>query len=162
MTNVSLLPTLYYHSEFQYLEVSIAYTSNLRVSSMFLLLSIGNYNIRRRCALKDIIIFILWFAKTVRMVQMYKCKRQTNNGTRTPWGYKILYFRIFSFPARQPLAPCLSMLSVCPLASTIVPVDWFSWYKNLIYLKVTTTPYFKFYFPSISNNNMADTKVVWR
>jgi len=29
-------------------------------------------------------------------------------------------------------------------------------------LKVTPTTYFKIYFPSIGNNNMADTKVVWR
>ena len=50
------------------------------------------------------------------------------------------------------------MLSVCPLASSIEPVDQFSWYKNLLHLKVTPTLRFKFDFPSNINNKMADTE----
>jgi len=38
----------------------------------------------------------------------------------------ILCFGILSFPARQALGHCLSMLSVCPLASSIKLVDQFS------------------------------------
>jgi len=34
-------------------------------------------------------------------------------------------FRVLSFPARQTLGPFVSMLSVCPLASSIEPVDRF-------------------------------------
>ena len=53
---------------------------------LLFLLSIGNYNLLScRCALKDIKTDILGFVKTGRMVQMYKCKKQTNNGTITPW-----------------------------------------------------------------------------
>jgi hypothetical protein len=85
MTNVLLLPTLYCHSEFQYLQVSISRISNVRVSSIFLLQSVENYNLKLRCALKHIMIFILRFMKTVRIVQMYKFKRQANNGTSTLW-----------------------------------------------------------------------------
>jgi len=50
----------------------------------------------------------------------------------------------FTFQEDKALDSCLSMLSVCPLASSIEPVDRFSVCKNLIYLKVTTTPHFKF------------------
>jgi len=69
----------------------------------------------------------------------------------------ILCFKILSLPARQVLGPCLSMLSACPLACSVKPVDQFSLYKNLIYLKVISTTQFKFYFPPINNKNMADT-----
>jgi hypothetical protein len=119
LTRVSLFPTTYYRSELQYLQVNIAHTSSIRASSMFLLLSVGNFNLSGWCTLKNIKTDILGFGKPGRMVQMYKCKRQTNKDTRTPYWYNILYFRILFFPARQTLAPCLSMLSVCPLASSI-------------------------------------------
>ena len=156
LSTVSLFPTTYCHSQFQDLQVSIAHTWNVRVSSMFLLLSEGNYTLRRRCANKEI--GDLW--KTVGWL---KCINAMDRQTRMQELHGDVKFCILqSFPARQALGPCLSMLSVCPLASSIEPVDWFSWYKNLIYLKVTPTPHFKFYFPSISNNKMADTKVVWR
>jgi len=72
----------------------------------------------------------------------------------------ILYFYIlesFPFQAARALGPCPSMLSVCPPASFIEPLDWFSWHRNLIYLKVASTPHFQFYFPSISNKKIADT-----
>jgi hypothetical protein len=49
----------------------------------------------------------------------------------------------------------LHAVCVCPLDCSIDPVDRFSWYNNLIYLTVTPTPHFKFYFPSVSNNKMA-------
>jgi len=119
LTRVSLFLTTYYRSELQYLQVNIVHTSSIRASSMFLLLSVGNFNLRGWCTLNNIKTDKVGFGKLVRMVQMYKYKRQTNNGTRTPYWYNILYFRILSFPARQSLAPCLSMLSVCPLAFSI-------------------------------------------
>ena len=49
------------------------------------------------------------------------------------------------------------MQSMFPLASSKETVHWFSWYNNLIYLKVSPTPCFNFYFPPIGNNKMADT-----
>ena len=82
---------------------------------------------------------------------------QTNKGTKTQLWYSILYFRNQSLTASQALAPCLSILSLCPLASSIETADRFSWYNNLIYFKVTPTPHFKFYSPSIGYNKMADT-----
>jgi len=76
----------------------------------------------------------------------------------------ITFCVLVSFPFQEDKAsvPCLSMLAVCPLASSIEPVDWFSWHKNLIYMKFAPTQHFKFYFQSISNNKMADSKFVWR
>ena len=65
--------------------VSIAHTSHVRMSSIFLFLSVGNYKLKRRCALKNIIIVILGFVKIGWMVKTYKCKWQTNNDTRTLW-----------------------------------------------------------------------------
>ena len=69
----SLYPTTYYHSQFRCLQVSIAHIYHVRVSSMFLFLSVGNYTLRRPCVFKDTITDILGFVKTDRMVQMYKC-----------------------------------------------------------------------------------------
>jgi len=54
------------------------------------------------------------------------------------------------------------MLSVCPVTCSEEPVDRFTCYKNITYVKVTSTRHFKFYFPSISENNMADTKAEWK
>ena len=73
---------------------------------------------------------------------------------------KFCVLESFPFQEDKASVSCLSMLSVCPLASSIEPVDRFSWYKNLIYMKVAPTPHCKFYFPSISNNKMADSKFV--
>ena len=85
LTTLSLFPTNYYHSEFQYLQVSIVHTSAVGEASNILLLSVGNYTLKLQYALKGIIIIILGFVKAVRMVKMHKCKRQTIKGTRTPW-----------------------------------------------------------------------------
>jgi len=54
-----------------------------------------------------------------------------------------------SYIWRSPLHCALhliSMLSVCPLTSSIEPVNQFSWYKNLSHLKVTPTLRFTFDF----------------
>ena len=40
----------------------------------------------------------------------------------------------------------ISMLSVCPLTSSLEPVNQFSWYRNLSHLNVTPTLYFTFDF----------------
>jgi hypothetical protein len=86
--------TICYHSQFRYLQVSIAHTSHVRESSLYLRLSIGNYIVRRWCALKDVILVILGIVKTGRMVQMFKHKGQANKGTKTTRWYYILYFSI--------------------------------------------------------------------
>ena len=97
--------------------------------------------------------------KTGRMVQMYKCERRTNQGTQEPWRYLSLCFRTLSFQIGKLYDPCISMLSVCPLASSVETVDWFSRYKDHLHLKVNPTPLFKFYFPPISNNHMKNTQI---
>ena len=56
-------------------------------------------------------------------------------------------------------APYIFMFSVFPLASSFETVHWFSWYKKLIHFKVTPTPCSNFYFPPISYNKMADTRI---
>jgi hypothetical protein len=46
------------------------------MSSMLLLLSVGNYILGSRCAPMYNIIIIMRFVKTGRMVQIYKCNGQ--------------------------------------------------------------------------------------
>jgi hypothetical protein len=72
---------------------------------------------------------------------------------------KFCILESFPFQEDKALGSCLSLISVCPIASSIETFDRFSWYKNLIYLKFTPTPHFNFYCPSISNNKMADTYI---
>jgi len=147
---VRKIVTIYLHTKFRLLNLAVCYHQKQKSSAKFCTAAICCYTF---CKYGKWEKFQASPLSTATQNSMNKQKRaQEQYGDN-----KCCILGSFPFQKDKALGVCLSMLSVCTLASFIEPVDRFSWHKKFIHLKDKSTPHFQCYFQSISNNKLADT-----